>query len=396
MDNHRPTWAWRCCRANLKGLPLGRSVGNVMVWVWCGSKEGWLERLPCWVSAQPTLAQVLDVLVVVQPVHRALAAIARGLDAAEGSRLGGQGAFVDAHDAAVQGLAHTPDARRVLAVEVGGQAVGGAVGQGQHLGLGLKARHRHHRAEGLFAGAFHVRLGVGEHGGGVVGGARGVGAPQALAAGAYQRALGHGILHMSLDFCHGTFVDHGADLRTRLRQTQVWPPLRNLATISPSTAASRSASSNTMKGALPPSSSESFLSVLADSRARWRPTGVLPVKLILRTRSSASHTSTTSGVRSREAVTRFSTPAGRPASWASLARARAVSGVSSAGLATTVQPAARAGAILRAIMAAGKFQGVITATTPTGSRTASRRLWRAGVGMTSPLARVACSANHST
>jgi len=41
-------------------------------------------------------------------------------------------------------------------------------------------------------------------------------------------------------------------------QTQVWPALRYLLAIAPSTALSRSASSKTMNGALPPSSSESF------------------------------------------------------------------------------------------------------------------------------------------
>ena len=44
----------------------------------------------------------------------------------------------------------------------------------------------------------------------------------------------------------------------------------------------------------------------------------------------------------------------------------AVSGVSAAGLRTTVQPAARAGAILRVAIAAGKFHGVTSAATPTG------------------------------
>ena len=66
-------------------------------------------------------------------------------------------------------------------------------------------------------------------------------------------------------------------------------------------------------------------------------------------------------------MTTFRTPAGTPASSASNASASDVRGVSSAGLATTVQPAASAGAILRAIIAAGKFQGVIAATTPTPS-----------------------------
>ena len=62
---------------------------------------------------------------------------------------------------------------------------------------------------------------------------------------------------------------------------------------------------------------------------------------------------------------------GTPASVASATSASEVSGVSSAGLQTTVQPAARAGAILRAIMAAGKFQGAIAAMAPTGAHTAN-------------------------
>ena len=44
-----------------------------------------------------------------------------------------------------------------------------------------------------------------------------------------------------------------------------------------------------------------------------------------------------------------------------------VNGVCVAGLHTIVQPAANAGAILRVIIAAGKFHGVIAPTTPTGN-----------------------------
>src|SRR5204862_6980647 len=111
---------------------------------------------------------------------------------------------------------------------------------------------------------------------------------------------------------------------------------------------------------------------------------------------SASQTSTTSAALLRDAVITFSTPAGTPASSASTASASEVSGVSSAGLATMVHPAASAGAILRAIIAAGKFQGVTAATTPTPSWTANMRRPGTGAGITSPLARVASSANHST
>jgi hypothetical protein len=60
----------------------------------------------------------------------------------------------------------------------------------------------------------------------------------------------------------------------------------------------------------------------------------------------------------------FITPAGTPARNASSASASADSGVCSAGLTTTVQPAANAGATLRVIMAIGKFHGVMAAHTP--------------------------------
>ena len=46
----------------------------------------------------------------------------------------------------------------------------------------------------------------------------------------------------------------------------------------------------------------------------------------------------------------------------------AVSGVSSAGLSTTVFPAASAGATFHAAMTSGKFHGTIRPTTPSGSR----------------------------
>src|SRR5207302_8470418 len=53
--------------------------------------------------------------------------------------------------------------------------------------------------------------------------------------------------------------------------------LRYLEAMAPSTAASRSASSKTMKGALPPSSRESFLTVPAHWAMRILPISVEPV-----------------------------------------------------------------------------------------------------------------------
>jgi hypothetical protein len=51
----------------------------------------------------------------------------------------------------------------------------------------------------------------------------------------------------------------------------------------------------------------------------------------------------------------------------SSARRNAVIGVCSAAFSTTVQPAANAGAIFQHAINRGKFQGMICATTPTGS-----------------------------
>src|SRR5689334_5041535 len=76
--------------------------------------------------------------------------------------------------------------------------------------------------------------------------------------------------------------------------------------------------------------------------------------------------------------------------------ANAVSGVSDGGFTTTGQPAARAGATLRVIMASGKFHGVMAAATPTDCLiTTSLRSFVCG-GITSPYVRLASSANHST
>jgi hypothetical protein len=53
-------------------------------------------------------------------------------------------------------------------------------------------------------------------------------------------------------------------------------------------------------------------------------------------------------------------------------------------LQTNVQPAASAGPALRVIIAAGKFHGVIAATTPIGWRNTTRRLSGWWPGITSP------------
>ena len=89
------------------------------------------------------------------------------------------------------------------------------------------------------------------------------------------------------------------------------------------------------------------MSQAVQARSRRLPSRVTPVRIL-----------------AASAVITFNTPGGMPARVASSATANAESGVCSAGLITTGQPAANPGAILRVIMAIGKFHGVIAAHTP--------------------------------
>src|SRR5678809_333778 len=163
----------------------------------------------------------------------------------------------------------------------------------------------------------------------------------------------------------------------RFAQTQVWPALRYLEAIAPSTAASRSASSNTMNGALPPSSRESFFTVSAHCFMRRLPVAVEPVNDSLRT-SGFEHSSPP--IAFEPPVRTLSTPLGIPARSPSSAMASAEYGVWLAGLITTVQPAASAGPALRVIIAFGKFHGVISAQTPIGCFSTTMRLSAQGEG----------------
>src|SRR5262245_65596069 len=147
-----------------------------------------------------------------------------------------------------------------------------------------------------------------------------------------------------------------------------------------------------MNGALPPSSRDTFLIVLAHCAIRTFPTAVEPVKEILRTVGFDVSSPPTSAAGP---VITLKTPAGTPARSASTASARAENGVCDAGFATTVQPAATAGPTFRVIIAIGKFHGVMQPTHPIGSLMTTIRLSAACEGMVSPYARLASSANHS-
>src|SRR5277367_2191324 len=97
----------------------------------------------------------------------------------------------------------------------------------------------------------------------------------------------------------------------RLAQTQVWPVDRNLDAIAPVTAVSMSASSNTISGALPPSSKDSFFSVDEDCFIKSLPTPVEPVKETFLTIGEEVMASPISGVFLR-AEMKFTTPLGIP------------------------------------------------------------------------------------
>ena len=151
----------------------------------------------------------------------------------------------------------------------------------------------------------------------------------------------------------------------RERAQQSWPALPNTAPGAAAAAAWRSASAKTTLADLPPSSSVTRLIVCAAPAAIVRPTSVEPVKATLAT--SGCSTSRCPHVRPGPATT-LTTPSGSPRRRAMRSNSSAVSGVSSAGLSTTVLPAASAGASFHAAIVSGKFHGVISATTPSGSR----------------------------
>ena len=147
---------------------------------------------------------------------------------------------------------------------------------------------------------------------------------------------------------------------------------------------SMSASSKTTKGALPPSSKDVRFMPAAHHVARVTPTAVEPVKLTLRTRGCLQSCSPAPAAPPRGTGRTERSPSGTPARTPSSAKARADRGVSSAGFTTAEHPAAKQGPTLRVIIAAGKFQGVMRAQTPTGSLVASSCRPGTVAGITSP------------
>ncbi len=126
-----------------------------------------------------------------------------------------------------------------------------------------------------------------------------------------------------------------------------------------------SASSKTTTGDLPPSSIEERFNVAAPAAMIACPVLVSPVKQI---RSTPGCAASAAPALSPNPCTTLNTPAGISASSSTPANSVAVSGDHSAGLSTTVFPAANAGAIRHVESINGAFHGMINPATPTGLR----------------------------
>ena len=121
---------------------------------------------------------------------------------------------------------------------------------------------------------------------------------------------------------------------------QLWPA-NEKAFAASLAAVSSGASAHTIAGVALPSSS--FTRLVWARSASFQPTPPEPVNVISFTRSSAT---ISSPIAAAGPTTTLIQPGGRPASSSRFARKSAESGVADAGLSTTGQPAASAGAIL--------------------------------------------------
>ena len=165
---------------------------------------------------------------------------------------------------------------------------------------------------------------------------------------------------------------------------QIWPWFMKAPNAAAATAASISASSSTIIGALPPSSSKAGLRYFAATCAMMRPTRVEPVKLTRRTAGWPISISIRAGASSGALVMTLRTPGGRPASRRHSAISRCVPGQISEAFSTTVLPQASGSAMARTPRMTGAFHGAMLSTTPAGWRTAIAMQPGLSEGMTSP------------
>ncbi len=136
---------------------------------------------------------------------------------------------------------------------------------------------------------------------------------------------------------------------TRVAAVQSWPALKKPPILMPSTTASRSASSNTTTGALPPSSRCTRFNVADAAFATSLPVATSPVMETIATPGCRTMPAPTG---SPSPVMTLSTPAGRMSAVSSAKRS-AVRGVHSDGFRTTVLPAASAGQSFHAAIISG-------------------------------------------
>ncbi len=142
------------------------------------------------------------------------------------------------------------------------------------------------------------------------------------------------------------------------------PAEPNPADTAASAATPRSASGSTTMWFLAPPRACTRLAFADAVRWMWRATGVEPTKLTAAMSGCSSSRSTASA----SPLTTLNTPGSKPASAISSAMNSAADGVFSLGLCTKALPQARAVGIIHSGTMAGKLNGVIPATTPSGRR----------------------------
>src|SRR5258708_519806 len=147
-------------------------------------------------------AEVFDFDEFVDAVFGAFAAEAGFFYAAEGGDFRGDDSGVDADDAVFEGFGDAPDAGDVAAVEIGGQAKFGVVGDGDGFGFGFETKQRRYRAEGFFTGDGNLGGDVGQDGGLEETSTEGV----AVAADEDFCSFGLGVADVAFDFLDGGFV----------------------------------------------------------------------------------------------------------------------------------------------------------------------------------------------
>ena len=171
---------------------------------------------------------------------------------------------------------------------------------------------------------------------------------------------------------------------TRSVDMQICPALAYAPNTVAFTAASRSASSSTTSGALPPSSSRMGLRYFAAIWANNLPTRVEPVKLMRFTAGCAITASLTVPASLTSVWMTLTTPSPSPASMRVCPINWWVCGQTSDDLRITVLPQASGMASARTPRITGAFHGAMPNTTPTGWRCAMARLPGTSEGTTSP------------